>query len=255
MTSPRCTGEPISWLRLERYHANELSPEARGTIGEHLASCPACAECLARIERDEAVVLPALPSAARERSEPAKRSAANKVVPLFSPAVKAAIGGLAVAAAVAVGIGRGAWKPPAPGQGEIAEATRVRVKGGTVAFTLVRDDSERIEGAHGVYRDGDRFKVLVTCPPGYGASFDVAVLEAGASQAAFPLGSPPSFACGNEAPLPGAMRLTGSARETVCVAWSEEGPVDRAIFASLGEGGRGATDRTRSLCKELEPAR
>ncbi|HEY6463790.1 MAG TPA: zf-HC2 domain-containing protein, partial [Polyangiaceae bacterium] len=60
----RCTGEAVSWLRLERYHLGELAEHERRTIDAHLAGCPACASCLARIVEDDAVLLPALPLAA-----------------------------------------------------------------------------------------------------------------------------------------------------------------------------------------------
>ena len=53
------------------------------------------------------------------------------------------------------------------------------MKGDAIAFTLVRDDDERIAGDAGVYRDGDRFKALVTCPPGRSVAFDVVVYRRG----------------------------------------------------------------------------
>ena len=236
----RCIGEPVSWLRLERYHAGELAAESRAAIATHLAACPACAACLAQIEEDQAVALPALPAAAARPAT--SRAAPSKVVWLRSSRAMAAVGALAMAAAVVLGIGRGWWRTGVESGGTVA--TAVRVKGGSVAFTLVREDSERIEGARGIYRDGDRFKVLVTCPPTYGAGFDVVVFEEGAPS--FPLAPAPAFACGNLVPLPGAMRLTGNKRETVCVTWNEEGPVDRAAA-----GPRSA----RTLCKDLDPAR
>ncbi|MGH7293845.1 MAG: zf-HC2 domain-containing protein, partial [Polyangiaceae bacterium] len=59
--TPRCTAEPISWLRLERYHLGELRGAERQAIADHLAACEACAACLARIEQDDAVALPVLP--------------------------------------------------------------------------------------------------------------------------------------------------------------------------------------------------
>ena len=61
--SARCTGTPVSWLRLERYHLGEIRGRERAVVAEHLAACPACAACLARIEQDDAVALPALPVA------------------------------------------------------------------------------------------------------------------------------------------------------------------------------------------------
>jgi hypothetical protein len=110
-----------------------------------------------------------------------------------------------------------------------------------VAFTLVRDDGERISGPDGLYRDGDRFKAAITCPPGGGVGFDVVVREG--DRESFPLAPVTHFACGNEVPVPGAFRLTGHADETVCLVWNESGAVDRSDSASLD-----------SLCKHLSPA-
>ena len=104
------------------------------------------------------------------------------------------------------------------------------MKGDAVAFTLVRDDDERIDGDAGVYRHGDRFKAVVTCPPGEVMTFDLVVYDA--SGASFPLEPARGLACGNEVPLQGAFRLTGRDDETVCLVWGEGGPVDRATPAT-----------------------
>jgi hypothetical protein len=255
----RCTGQPVSWLVLERYHASQLEAPERAAIEQHLAACPACSACLTRIREDDSVALAPLPVSPPGRvARPvlvggAVESRPGRLSWLRSPPAMALASTLAIAAAVVLGIGRDWWRPAAPGT-DGTEATAVRVKGGSVAFTLVRDDDERIEGAEGVFRDGDRFKVLVTCPPSLNAAFDVVVFEAGAA-ASFPLKAAPAFACGNQVPLAGAMRLTGAKPETVCVAWDETGEVDRALAAALPEGGGGTRDRARSLCKHLAPAR
>ena len=128
-------------------------------------------------------------------------------------------------------------RPPTP-------AMPARIKGGAVAFSLVRDDGERVEGSLGVYRDGDRFKAIVTCPPGGGVGFDVVVREG--ARESFPLPPAVDLTCGNEVPLPGAFQLTGSADETVCLVWNETGVVDRSANAQVG-------DRP-SLCKRLSAA-
>jgi hypothetical protein len=251
----RCAGEPISWLRLERYHASELDAADRAVIEQHLASCPACAACLSSIlEGDGVALAPLAPRAAPRLALPEGKPGPRKVVWLRSPRMMAAATTLALAAAVVLGIGRGWWRPGSVGGGGDPEAAGVHVKGGSVTFTLVRDDGERIDGLKGVFRDGDRFKVLVTCPPTLNAGFDVVVFEAGA-EPAFPLAPAPTLACGNQVPLAGAMRLTGRQRETVCLVWNEEGTVSRELAAVLLEGGGGARDRTVGLCKELEAAR
>jgi len=116
-----------------------------------------------------------------------------------------------------------------------------------MAFTLVRDDGERIVEARGVFPDGGRFKALVTCPPEMRATFDLVVFDA--AGASFPLKPMAGLPCGNDVPMPGAFRLTGSSEETVCIVWSEQGEVDR-ILVSQGENALGA----HAMCKHLASA-
>jgi hypothetical protein len=156
--------------------------------------------------------------------------------------VVAAVGSLAAAAALVLSL-RGS-KPAAT----LAQSDPGgnRVKGDAMAFSLVRDDGERIPGTEGVYRDGDRFEAIVTCPPGGNVEFDLVVHDVGG--ASFPLEHARELACGNEVRLPGAFRLTGDAEETVCLVWSEGAPPDREELAS-----RGKSD-DRALCKVLASA-
>ena len=37
-----CIGEPVSWLRLERFALGAADP----AIASHVAACPACRHCL-----------------------------------------------------------------------------------------------------------------------------------------------------------------------------------------------------------------
>jgi hypothetical protein len=231
--TPRCTGEPVSWLRLERYHLGELGAQERARVAEHLASCAACAACLERIAQDDAVALPTLPPLAPRR-------AARRRWPVRAAAT---VGALAAAAVVVLTL------RPAGHAGNEGAATRPaeRVKGDAVAFALVRDDGARIDGNEGLYSPSDRFKAIVTCPPGTAARFDVVVYDA--EGASFPLGEgAQSVACGNGVPMAGAFRLTGPGDETVCLVWGPEETVERARIArgleGLGVGGA-------SLCKTL----
>jgi hypothetical protein len=240
--SAACIGQPISWLRLERYQLGELAQAERDAIAEHLQRCAACAGCLTRIERDHAMALPPLPEA-----RPTER-AVRLDRPLLGPRVLVRVrsprtwgtlvGTLAAAAAVILWL-RGDQAGPSTSTGE-------RVKGEAIAFSLVRDDGVRVGDAAGVYRRGDRFKALVTCPPGTSGSFDLAIYDsAGAS---FPLAAAESLSCGNDIPLPGAFRLTGPGDETVCLVWNPGGAVDRSRLASTPS----ETDAAeRALCKTL----
>ena len=237
--SPRCTGEPISWLRLERYHLGELGPDERSRIEQHLATCSACKACLDRIEEDDAVALPPLPA-----PMPAMR-----VVRMRRPVLIAAVVGTLAAAAAVVFARCGTH----PTDGERVALQSPRVKGDGIAFSLVRDDGMRVDGAEGIYRDGDRFKAIVTCAPVAGGAFDVVVYDG--SGASFPLDPPVGLACGNDVPLPGAFRLTGAGDETVCLVWNASGSVDRSTLASAAGLDAASGQGGVALCKKLSAAR
>jgi hypothetical protein len=244
-----CTATPLSWLRLELYHAGELAAEERTEITAHLATCAACAACFATIVDDAQAPLAALPAAMRDA--PAKSEATREATPLaatrlrgvgrFAPVVAA----LAMAAALLLVLGKrgddGVRHAPTD------DPSAARTKGGAVAFALVRDDAAVVAEAAGSYRDGDRWKAVVTCPAGMRAAWDVVVFERG--EAAFPLAPMPDLACGNGVPLPGAFRTTGRERMTVCLVWSDGKSVDRARL-------RGASPDAlaQAACKVLEPA-
>ena len=239
MTS-RCIGEPVSWLRLEQFRLGELDGAERTRVAEHLAACPVCAACSARIEADEAIELPAL----ELRAGVIPPSVAAPRRPARSLRLVAGVGAVAAAACVALLIRRTPRAPDeALGHGETA-----RSKGGGMAFVLVRDDGQRIVEAQGVFRSSDRFKALVTCPPEASATFDLVVFDASGSS--FPLAPARGFPCGNEVPLPGAFRLTPSpgGTETVCVVWGGDGEVDRTALSRSRVAG------PRSICKELRTA-
>lgn len=222
----RCIDEPVSWLRLEQYQLGEVDREERASIAAHLASCQACAACLAGIERDDAIELAPLPTS---HEAPARRLRSRERLWTVGA------GAVALAAAAILGVG-GAWRHGSA----VDPGGAARVKGDAVAFSLVRDDDERIDDVRGVFRDGDRFKAIVTCPPSTTATFDLAVYDA--SGASFPLPRA-QVTCGNGVPLPGAFRLSGSAEETVCLVWGWERDTLRAAAPS-----------ERALCKRLRAA-
>ena len=224
--SARCIGEPISWLRLERLHLGELAAEERAFLDAHLAACTACRACLAQIEQDDAVALPVLFSSSKRRDRRAP--------------VVALVSALALAAATLLALGHGWRAKPNAEEGSGAVA---RVKGGDVAFALVRDDGVWIQDPTGAFREGDRLKAVITCPPPLEATFDVVVLDS--DGASFPL-APARVACGNAVPIPGAFRLNGAQEETVCLVWDERRAPDRSAL-SLGLSALGE----RSLCKQL----
>ena len=186
----RCIGEPISWLRLEQ-HA--LAPDAE--VARHLRECAACRGCLADIEADRGRALPplgevAIAAAARRR----RRRRAGF----------AATGTALAAAAVLVLVLLGRDDRNMPG-----------IKGGDdLVLDLVRERAGEVAAAPVSFRDGDRFKLLVTCAAPGEVSVDVTVEQAG--ELFTPL-ERARIRCGNRVVLPGAFTLTGTAPARVCV--------------------------------------
>lgn len=224
-----CTS-PISWLRLELYHLGELAKAEREVLRAHLESCSSCSDGLRRIEGDESTVID-LPRAEADgskkdadarggRIEAASTKSRAGVVRLFP-----VLGLVATAAAVLLAV-RASHLRVQPQ----LDTSEPRPKGSGVMLTLVRQDGLRLTEGAGSYRDGDELTALVTCPPGLDAEWDLVVYEGG--HASFPL-PPAALSCQNEAPFPGAIRLTGSEAQTVCVVWSETGGIDRGRMAHV----------------------
>jgi hypothetical protein len=197
-----CVGEPISWLRLERFALDA----ADAAVGEHVARCAACRNCLDDIRAD-VVALPALPVVARKR---------RTWWVWGMPA-------LAAAAVLVVWLAR-----PRP---QVREDS-VAIKGiGDVVIDLVRERGGVIAESARSFAPGDRWKVVVTCPPSAGAWLDVEVTEIGGGAGVdYPL-APAHVACGNHVVIPGAFTLTGSRANRVCVR------VDATIAPVRGAGG------------------
>jgi hypothetical protein len=222
-----CIGEPVSWMRLERYGLGELPAAERATIREHLAACPACGECFARIEQGRE--LPALPPLAALR-------------PRARPRV-AWLGMLAVASAAAVAMLLVARTQPdvaLPGP-----HLRAPAKGGDFAIEVVRIDAEdRLRDATH-FAASDRFKVLLTCPPPWVGHAEVVVYQDG--RAFFPLAPQLAPSCGNRRKLAGAFQLDGASPASVCVALAPSA-IDRN---RLAQGPQALPEL--SLCARLEP--
>jgi len=185
-----CIDTPISWLRLEEFAARSAvgSNSADAQIASHVAACPACAHCLDEIRAD-VVALPPLAVPAL----PARR-------PWWHFAVPALV--LATAALVFVII--------RPGPREERDDL-VRVKGvGDVVLGIVRERDGVIRDDATTFREGDRFKIVLTCPPAASAWITVDV------SGDHPL-PPTQISCGNRVVVPGAFHLTGTAANRICV--------------------------------------
>jgi len=189
--SARCSGEPVSWLRLEQ---NALAPDP--VVAQHLEECAACRACFTSIEAGRGRPLPrlgevAIAAAARRRRLGRARWIAT---------------GTALAAAAAVllvVLGRGEKNMPG-------------IKGGDdLVLDLVRERAGEVVADPVSYRDGDRFKLLVTCAaPG---EVEVAVTVEQAGELFTPL-APARISCRNRIVLPGAFVLTGDQPAVVCAA-------------------------------------
>ena len=189
-----CTGEPVSWPRLERFALGAPDP----AIASHLAACPACTRCLDQI-RDDVVALPPLVVSA-----PAHRPARRR---WLAPAFAAAAAAIVVIAVLM----RGRPTPP----DELVRAA-IGVKGiGEVTLELVRERAGAIRFGAASYAPGDRWKVVVSCPPSAAAWIDVSVADGVTTD--HPLGLlPAQVACGNRAVMPGAFTITGARPNRVC---------------------------------------
>jgi hypothetical protein len=186
-----CIGEPVSWLRLETFALDPRDANVR----DHVAACPACKQCLDEIERD-VVALPPLVVPARK----ARR-------PWWQFALPA---GLAIAAAAILLL---VIRP----RGETQRSNELRVKGvGVVVLDIVGERAGAIRSDARTFREGDRFKLVVTCPPDRTAHFELRVREAGTLQIDRPL-APADLVCGNRVVMPGAFTLTGVKANEVCV--------------------------------------
>ena len=187
----RCIGEPISWLRLEQ-HA--IARDAQ--VAAHLEACEVCRGCFATL--DAPIALPRL---IVEAVAPRRRW--TWLAPSFA---------LAAAAVIALVL----WRRG----GEPRPENVVAIKGGgELVLGVVRERQGAIaEDAHR-FLPGDRWKLVVTCPPAASTWVDAVVLDGGAPS--YPL-QPAHVMCGNRIVVPGAFTLTGAAPNRVCVRVSEE---------------------------------
>jgi len=191
-----CIAEPISWLRLER-HA--LGERVDATIDAHCASCEVCRACLNEIRGDLVPLRPLPASAPRRRWW---------VVPSF--ALGAAVATILVLVLL-------------PRTDDVARPNVVAWKGGELVVGLVRERGGAIADDATTFVTGDRWKVVITCPPAGGqVAVAVEVFEVGGYSAAPDRPLPPAqIACGNRVALPGAFSLTGARPNRICVRIAE----------------------------------
>ncbi len=203
MSALACIGEPISWLKLERF----ASGSADHAISTHVAACPACRHCLDEI-RGDLVALP--PLAVPESRAQRWRTWRAWLVPAMA---------LGAAAVIALVI----WRDGAPGAVRGVPEETVYVKGlGEVVLGVVRERGGVVREDVHSFAPGDRWKLVVTCPPQGAANVVVSVTEVGAQAGDHPL-PPATVACGNRVVLPGAFTLTGTRSNRVCAKVTSPG--------------------------------
>ena len=191
MIALACIGEPVSWLRLERH----ASGQHDAAVAAHVAECSACKHCLDEIERDVVALPPLAVPAPRERSW----------WPRLVPAMA-----LAAAAVIVLVLWRGRTAET-PVREDV-----VVVKGiGEVVLGVVRERGGVVRDDVRSFAPGDRWKVMVTCPPAGSVTVDVTITEEGGTKSDRPL-APATLACGNAMVLPGAFSLTGRYPNRVC---------------------------------------
>lgn len=196
MSPLACIGEPVSWPRLEAF----ASRREDAAIAAHVEACPACKHCLEEITGD----LVALPPLAVPEARP--RAWWRWAVPA-----------MALAAVVVLVVVRRGGAPASVREDVIV------VKGvGEVVLGVVRERGGVVREDVRSFSPGDRWKVVVTCPPPFSASVDVAVMEPGAGRGDHPL-MPAAITCGNRVVIPGAFTLTGRANNRVCATVTSAG--------------------------------
>jgi hypothetical protein len=202
-----CIGEPISWPRLEQF---ALDPGDLA-ITAHVAACAACRQCLAQIQAD-VVELPALVFGVVRREGPAARGHAEHAQPR-TPATRRGWLGLAFAAAAAVVLAILVARRPAPAVDGFA--TPIGLKGGgDVTLALVRERGGAIALDARRYAPGDRWKLVLSCPPRDAlVALELSVADGVTTE--HPL-APARLACGNNVAVPGAFTVTGTRANRVC---------------------------------------
>ena len=225
-----CKSQALSWLRLEMYHLQELSGAEAGRVENHLEDCEVCRSCLDQIKQagDELKPLPRI-------ELESKRSGWFGLAWIGATASLAAAAILLIVLKVGWPDQRAAKLPP----------NKIAYKGGELTISLVRDRTGVINHEPEAFMIGDRFKVLVTCPPGEELYWDLVVLQS--DEIFFPLTPAKILSCGNRVGLPGAFTLSSPARVTVCLVTSQQVPNRTSISRDWLE-----SVPANTVCRQLE---
>lgn len=221
-----------SWLDLERYASGETSLGENRSIEAALEHDLAARDIIDRIHADMRV-LPPLPAAVKERPDVDPFARFVRTLARRWRWALSATGALAVAALVLLLV-RANQPTIQTAEPMVASlpGPRVAIKGGDVAIALIRERAGVVAHDPIQYVSGDRFKVVVTCPPDMDIRAEVVIEQAG--ERSFPLATLDAsasglarFQCGNRVAIPGAFRLSGTATTHVCLAFSRATVIDR----------------------------
>jgi hypothetical protein len=165
--------------------------------------------------------LPAVPRAdpRRRGRAPAARAARRRARRPAPPDPRRRWLAPAFAAAAAAVVLIVVLRRPAPHDNDLASHTSVTIglKGaGEVTLELVRERGGVISYDAQGYAPGDRWKVVLTCPPSASAPtlwIDVSIADGATID--HPL-APAQLACGNRVVVPGAFTVTGTTANRVC---------------------------------------
>ena len=237
-SADRCTAEPISQLRLERYALAELPAAEHVRVEQHLSACAACRHDFEQLRASQ-VELPPLPAVVPQLNElpaavqrivlPARGGRSRgegtrRALPLRTRWALGAGATLTLAAATLLALRAQLIAPLDPIGGDGGPV----VKGGELALELVGERGGAIAHDPSTFVPGDRFAVLVTCPPSRPLYWQLVVYQGG--EAFFPLAAHEPLRCANAVQLPGAFTLTGTAPARVCLALSAA-PIARDSLA------------------------
>ena len=105
------------------------------------------------------------------------------------------------------------WQaPPSPSE----RPARIVTKGGELSLTVVRQRGLEISENPEKYREGDRFKLVLTTPYSDYETAEVVVFQG--EEVFFPYPKDLRVAPGNKRSIPGAFELSGTHSSTVCVS-------------------------------------
>lgn len=244
---PDCIGQPVSWLKIERFVLAELPDEQMSEIRQHLDACPACHLCEAEARAPRRLPPLPIPSEVAMASPAAPRrvSEAANTPPIRPARFRRVVGGFSGLLAAAAALLLVFW-PPAEERGDYGPNT-LRVRGGEVSLTLVRERDGMVETNAEVFSTGDRWKVLITCPPGHPGPWAVWLIQDGRPSLA--LSDDGELRCGNRVPMNGAFHVTGTTEATLCAVWGIDalGPDESNPSVDT------ETLRSSAVCRTLRP--